>query len=1833
MYTNVSEKFKKEINKASRTFKSRIKINNYWYTNIKSVTLTQGSCDEDNITIGSAVSSYIEVTMKDIAELFENTEVELQQGLMFSDGSKEYITMGYYTAQRPQEDNGYIKFTAYDRMQRFEKVYTSKLTFPATAQQVLDELCKNCDIETDVKQLETVYIQEKPQGYTCREVVGYIASLYGKFAIIERTGKLAFKFYEVCNYDVPMSRTFSLTKNQADYKVEYLYCNIDNSTQLTQGSGSRGITFNNPYVTKERLAKLYTNLNGFTYRPATIKFLGDIRLDVWDIVKTMDLAGNTYNIPVMKMTQTFDGGVCTTIEATGKTEEEVNTDFKGPVTKGLERTYTELLLANTIIATKVDADWVRANTITTGKLEAVNAEIEYLKANKVDANWVTANTITADKLEAVTGRIEILEANALTANSAEIKSLKAGVADINTLMFGTATGGSLTAEFSNSIVGLIGDAQIKSAMIKDISADKILSGKLYTNLVEIVSQGGNLDIADNTIQIMDNNKTARVQIGKDASGDYNIYIWDKNGKLMFDPLYGVQESGIKKAIIRNDMISNTANISGEKIDIASLITTINKDGSNTINASKVLIDTNNQTLDVSFKNLTTSVSTVSANVTTALNTANMAKNSIDNMQIGGRNLLPNSTILTGAGWGGSTSIVTGETDPLGSNKAVKIKGTSTTDNYRLIANVFKENGYYTISFWAKASKAFNLKIHEGGNIAFGTAALTTTWKYYTYTLNVKDANTNNRFYFGGGCSWKDTDVFVYIAFPKLEKGNKATDWSPAPEDVESKIATVESKLTTQGTQLTAIQGNISSKIWQQDITTAVTSLEIGGRNLVRNSNFAEGNSAASSFWNNWGSPAIREFVTLNNKKWCHIKGTGTALYQGISQNTGIPVEKNTQYTVSIRVKGAKDNTVFTIGVHWNTTTAIVAQSWTSCIVGVTEKIVTATLRTPNADINRFNLMLGVSSTTSAYEVYFTDIKMEKGNKASDWSPAPEDVDKAIATLEGSTTTLSTKYAEMNETLGGISATVVKNTKSIEKKADGSTVETLQDNVSGIQIDIDKYKTTVANTYATKTDFNNIQIGGRNLLLNTNKGANGWRWSCKDGTQSIAEYYSGAYAVKCVQAIIKTVSSDYSVLLFENINRNKLQSNKQYTLTFDIYSDISGKFDICYAQDTRAQNCGWFGTCNYKAKTWVHFAGTVTFNSINPNQKQCIYFANVNSVGSWIVANLKLEEGNKSTAYSAAPEDTDALINTLQSNVTNIQADLGGYKTTVTNTYATKNTLNGYATTKALSSAINQKANSIIQSVSATYATKTDFNNMQIGGRNFVLNSTFATQGTSWVTNSSKVTYATDSTVGNYIMFYCTAAGDNLNYRIYQTPFADGKGHVQGQQYTLSFYAKASESSAKINCGCVGNLQAVTVGATWSKYTIKYTASNTSSLMFNIAKANVKLYLSQIKLEKGNKATDWSPAPEDTNKYINAKLELKIDKVKLISEINASADEIKLTSNRLSWTSTNTTMTKEGYFSCVSGKIGDYRIESGHLVTDQVFSDGFLRRVYIQKPTSANSWVYSVQKGTTPGASPSTLNSIFRITASGDLHQVGGASIGSWLDFNRMTTDTAGFNCGSIFCNEGTTNNFCVRANVANLNLYSQKGRVNISADSGIYINSVMHVANNLRADLAQFGEGQSYTLYIGGGSKTANIDCNVNDTVVSAINLGYHTVSIPYLNSTSDLKCKNILKNMDTDAINLIMALRPIEYYRNDLDDNMLRFGFGAQEVFRACSMSGIYSQQLRVCQAFSKADGRMLNKQQIQSMSDKDIDWKMSYEELIAPLVYTVQQLYKKVEQLKQQR
>lgn len=105
---------------------------------------------------------------------------------------------------------------------------------------------------------------------------------------------------------------------------------------------------------------------------------------------------------------------------------------------------------------------------------------------------------------------------------------------------------------------------------------------------------------DNTIQISDSTRI-RVQIGKDATNDYNLYVWDTNGKLMFDAK-GITDNGIQRPIIVDSMVADNANIAGEKIDITSLIKEIN-DGTETIKSSYILVDGTNQTLSVVYNTI------------------------------------------------------------------------------------------------------------------------------------------------------------------------------------------------------------------------------------------------------------------------------------------------------------------------------------------------------------------------------------------------------------------------------------------------------------------------------------------------------------------------------------------------------------------------------------------------------------------------------------------------------------------------------------------------------------------------------------------------------------------------------------------------------------------------------------------------------------------------------------------------------------------------------------------------------------------------------------------------------------------------------------------------------------------------------------------------------------------------------------------------------------------------------------------------------------------------------------------------------------------------------
>lgn len=565
-------------------------LNEFKYSNIIN--------PNNSISIGNTCSSSVTFSIYNPEITLENKDITIFEGVK-GDSGIEYVQIGIFTVIKEESNGEYTKYTAYDKMYKAEKGYFSALTYPSTDKAILEEICTKLGIQLATSITNTHTITDKPQGYTMREMIGYMATLQGGNAAINSDGNLELRWYKDSGYVLDGHQyyqqgvTFTTSK---DFTIRKLTCNNTKSgdsktSEITAGDGTTGLSFANPFMTQANLNEIYKKIGGFQFRPLTVKFLGDWRLEVGDII-TVNKGGVDYKVPIMQITHECDGGLMDTVTSIGQSDTENSNIASGPITKQMERYYADLVLINKAVIENAD--------ITSANIESLKAHqayIDQLKANKIEA-------ITADIVNLTASKATINEANIakLQADYAQVGVLNADVADIKTLMFGSATGKSLTTEFANAVVSVIGNAQIKDAMIDSIAASKITALDLNTTKFKVHSENGMSYWQDNTIIIKDTDRI-RVQIGKDANSDYNMYVWDKAGNLMFDAL-GLTEKGVTRKVVRDDVVQDNANINASKLDIETLFNVINNDNTHTLKSNKIYLDNEGQTLNVIMQAIT-----------------------------------------------------------------------------------------------------------------------------------------------------------------------------------------------------------------------------------------------------------------------------------------------------------------------------------------------------------------------------------------------------------------------------------------------------------------------------------------------------------------------------------------------------------------------------------------------------------------------------------------------------------------------------------------------------------------------------------------------------------------------------------------------------------------------------------------------------------------------------------------------------------------------------------------------------------------------------------------------------------------------------------------------------------------------------------------------------------------------------------------------------------------------------------------------------------------------------------------------------------------------------
>ncbi len=780
--------------------------------------------------------------------------------------------------------------------------------------------------------------------------------------------------------------------------------------------------------------------------------------------------------------------------------------YKEDVIKKFDAVYTTFLTAE-----KADLAYAKI-----GSLEATNGRIDTLSGDL--ANY---KEIVAGKFTAAEGRIDVLTgdfasyktivADNFTAANGRIDTLSGDFADYKEIVADnfTATNGQITnlsGEFSSfqttmsqemitakgwMLEGAIGDAQISK-----VSANKLGAGTIDTAIVTVAGTDGRLQIQDNTIQIKDANRV-RVQIGKDAGGDYSMSVWDASGQLIWDAL-GATENTIQRKIIRDRMVADDAAIQALKIDFQSFDTALTQQG---VTISGTVVQVGSKTLNValseqtqtisdnytSLKNYTdtaksAAISVAASDATTKANNAlKGAKEYADAIEIGGRNLIHNSTFKkNGAYWGINSCIASYGTDvALGRYICFHSAAAGDCNTNRIHQYAFASGGNhvvgqtYSLSFYAKTSST--TKIHAGNVYHLIPFDVTTEWKKYTVSYESKNT--------GSLTFYVDTaNVDLYLSQIKLELGTKATDWTPAPEDMEAehhthaeqlsshetritanensiklKVATsdfnsykttvngeltsAKSRLSTAESSITAMQGKIALKVEQTDIDSAMQNLHIGGRNLLpetRSFDECRGMAKVAETYQDLtvrggtlsGSQisvcqydftgfSLGDVYTLS----FYAKGNATQLHAFFYGDTGYVKAK----TIAVSQDGtimhnsySDGNALFHVTNEWK-------RYWVTWQLDFTGDI----------GVHKY-ILLRTDGSSAGQNVYVCGMKLEKGTKATDWTPAPEDIDASITAVDNkfaNYSTTSQMQSAINLAKDSITSTVSK-TYATQTYADG-----------------------------------------------------------------------------------------------------------------------------------------------------------------------------------------------------------------------------------------------------------------------------------------------------------------------------------------------------------------------------------------------------------------------------------------------------------------------------------------------------------------------------------------------------------------------------------------------------------------------------------------------------------------------------------------------------------------------------------------------------------------------------------------------------------------------------
>lgn len=304
--------------------------------------ISDNTSSQNSFDIGAVIANQLELKINNIdgeysKHNFSGAKITTRVGLELSEEKTEWLKKGVFYAQPGTFTDDTVNVTATDSMTKFDTSYSkSNLQYPATLGQIVRDACDICDVamSADIASFpqDNFVVATRPAdtSITFRQILQHVGEIACLFFKINADDKLTAAWYNTALLD--LEEPEEIEKNEEVVKVEDYTGTIETDDVVITGikvteenasgtdgekTGTEYIYGSTGYVLEIKENKLIQEgkggtvaesvgkkLNGITFRPLTIKCLGNPAVEAGDIAIVTDRKGRKYKTILTGVTYT-----------------------------------------------------------------------------------------------------------------------------------------------------------------------------------------------------------------------------------------------------------------------------------------------------------------------------------------------------------------------------------------------------------------------------------------------------------------------------------------------------------------------------------------------------------------------------------------------------------------------------------------------------------------------------------------------------------------------------------------------------------------------------------------------------------------------------------------------------------------------------------------------------------------------------------------------------------------------------------------------------------------------------------------------------------------------------------------------------------------------------------------------------------------------------------------------------------------------------------------------------------------------------------------------------------------------------------------------------------------------------------------------------------------------------------------------------------------------------------------------------------------------------------------------------------------------------------------